>query len=212
MSDILKRIRKEIDHDDAIREKVLSASRDAVRLCSESIKLAHRGEYERAEIDIKAAYDIINQVDSRLQESPFMSKSRILDVAYQELAEAVNLLTILQEGNVSAPDRFDIPSRQYLTGLADVIGELRRAVLEALKCNDVKKAEKLLDTMVEIHDELVSFDYPNALIPDLRRKCDVGRGIVERTRGDVINAIRQERLIERIEKFERELDLKERGR
>ncbi len=210
LSDILNRVREEIDHDDAIREEVLPAARDAVRLCSEAIKQAHRGEYEKSENNINAAYDIINQIDSRLEESPFMSKSKILDVAYQELTEAVNLLTILRDGEVSASDRFDIPSRPYLTGLADVIGELRRATLEALRENDMKRAKKLLMFMEDILDELVSFDYPNALIPDLRRKCDVGRGIVERTRGDVTSAIRQERLIERVQEFERKLDLKER--
>jgi translin len=48
--------------------------------------------------------------------------------------------------------------------------------------------------MEDIHATLMDFDYPDAITKGLRRKTDVSRGLIEKTRGDVINAIRQKKL------------------
>ena len=101
------------------------------------------------------------------------------------------------------PDEYHIPSRPYLNGLADVIGELRRAALDLLRRDNVLKAEHLLDIMEDILEGLQSFDYPNALVPDLRRKCDVGRSLVEKTRGDLTRAVGQNRLVKQLTEFEK---------
>ncbi|MHA1481241.1 MAG: translin family protein, partial [Candidatus Thorarchaeota archaeon] len=137
-----------------------------------------------------------------MEKSAFMSKSRVLDTAYQELTEAVNVLSLLEKGMLTPPEEYSIPSRQYLTGLADTIGELRRAILDALRTDKITQAEKFLVFMEDIHEELHAFDFPNALIPDLRRKCDVARGIIERTRGDLTTAVRQSKLISQLSNFE----------
>jgi translin len=125
-----------------------------------------------------------------------------MDIAYQELAEAANVLSLIELGEHISPEEYQIPSRPYLNGLADVIGELRRASLDYLRQGDVDKAEKLLGTMENVLEGLQSFDYPNALVPDLRRKCDVGRSIVERTRGDLTRAVGQSRLVKELADFE----------
>ncbi len=195
-------IRREIEADDAVREKSLPLSRSAVRKCSESIKLAHRGEYEAARRSLKEANELITKTRIELDKSSYLSKSRILDTAYQELTEAANVLSILEKNSLTPPITFEIPSRAYLTGLADTIGEIRRAVLEKLRNDDISRATEFLSIMEEIFEGLNSFDFPNALVPDLRRKCDVARGIIERTRGDLTTAVRQDRLINEIGRFE----------
>ena len=58
---------------------------------------------------------------------------------------------------VSAED-LGIPADDYVLGLADVVGELRRLTLDALREGDVKKAEKYLETMDEIYIELLALD------------------------------------------------------
>lgn len=195
-------IRKEIEEDDKVRERSLPLARSAVRKCSESIKLSHRGEYQAARKSLEDANELITQAKVEMEKSVFLDKSRILDTAYQELAEAMNVLSILENNMLSTPEVFDIPSRAYLTGLADTIGEIRRATLEKLRNDDVTKATQYLSLMENIFEELTSFDFPNALVPDLRRKCDVARGIIERTRADVTTAVRQNRLIREIGAFE----------
>ncbi|MFW9960415.1 MAG: hypothetical protein ACFFDV_05320 [Candidatus Thorarchaeota archaeon] len=205
ISAILQDLRNEIDADDKVREKILPFSREAVRKCSEAVKKTHKGLYNEAHALISDVYEIIGRAEHEMASSDFMTKSRSLDVAYQELAEAVNLLSIVEQGEFTAPQKYKIPSRPYLTGLADAIGELRRAALDFLRQDNVARAETLLCFMDEILDGLQTFDYPNALIPDLRRKCDVGRSLVERTRGDLTRAVGQNRLVKELTDFEKRM-------
>jgi translin len=202
LSEILQSLRDEIESDDTVREKVLPLSRAAVRRCSESIKESHRGNYEAAEKLLNEAKEAITEAATSREGSKFLSASRSLDTAYQELAEAANLLSLLKDGIFSSPKKYGVPSRPFLTGLADTVGELRRAVLDALRADDIERATGLLGYMEEILDELGTFDFPNALIPDLRRKCDVARSIIERTRGDLTTAIQQAKLIKELRSFE----------
>jgi translin len=48
--------------------------------------------------------------------------------------------------------------------------------------------------MEEIYHLLMSFDYPDAVTKGMRRKGDVARSLLDRTRGDLTNAIGQRRL------------------
>ncbi|MGQ4912949.1 MAG: haloacid dehalogenase [Candidatus Thorarchaeota archaeon] len=195
---VLDEIKNEIDGDDKIRERVLQLSRSAVRKCSESIKLTHRGEFDASTEAIRKAHEHVIEASKELAKSAFLSRGKTLDVAYQELAEATNLHSLLEKGVHTPPGEYNIPSRPYLNGLADVIGELRRATLDALRNNEVQRGVEILEWMETILDELQTFDYPNALVPDLRRKCDVGRALVERTRGDVTRAVGDARLIDEL--------------
>ena len=205
LAEIVQSIRAEIEADDAVREKVLPLARTAVRYCSESIKRSHRGEYDEAAKSLSSAHKTILEAHKELSRSEFVEKSRILAVAYQELAEAATLLALLRDNVVISPEEYEIPSRPFLTGLADTVGELRRATLESLRHDKVQQAEQLLGLMEEILEEIGALDFPNALIPDLRRKCDVARALVERTRADVTTAVRQKRLTEELKRFEMEI-------
>jgi translin len=198
LDDLLERCRDEIDSDDKIREKVLPIAREAVRKCSESIKRTHRKDFIEARKLLVEAYSLISQGESELEKSEFLLKTRVFDTAYQELVEANYLLSILQNGKIEPAEEYDIPSRPFMTGLADTIGELRRAALDAIRNEMVKDAESLLSIMEELLESLVAFDYPNALIPELRRKCDIARSLVERTRGDVTTAIQTARLVKEL--------------
>lgn len=200
LDDILKEIRGEVEQDDEIRERVLQLSRSVVRKCSESIKHIHRGNISQAKDSISEAHKMMTAVAKDVTKSDFLSRSKMLDTAFQELAEAVNLLSLLEKGHFTPPSDYGIPARPYLNGLADVIGELRRSTLDHIRSNEVQRGADILRLMERILDELQTFDYPNALIPDLRRKCDVGRALVERTRADVTRAVRDERLIKEIHK------------
>ncbi len=191
----LEAIRNEIEADDAVREKALPLSRNAVRKCSQSIKESHRGDFKVAKSNLSDAYDMIIEAKKELENSEYVTKSRILDTAFQEFAEAMYVLSLLEKGTLEIGEGFDIPSRPHLTGLSDTIGELRRATLDALRRDDLDKAEGFLFFMEKIEEGLLTFDFPNALIPDLRRKCDVARSIIERTRADVTTAVRQNNLI-----------------
>ena len=203
LSEILQPLRDEVESDDSLREIALPLARAAVRKCSESIKETHRGNYKAAAALLEEAKEMTEEARMQIDKSDFLSSSRNLDTAYQEMAEASNLLSLLKDADFTPPSYGSIPSRPYLTGLADTVGELRRAVLNSLRTDDIERASKLLEFMEEILDELGTFDFPNALIPELRRKCDVARSLIERTRGDITTALQQAKLIREPREFEK---------
>jgi len=199
---VLEPIRAEIEADDTIREKTLPLAREAVRICGESVKRAHRGEFADASKLVEEARSLLSKAIDEISHSEFMLSSRVLDAAYQEVAEAANVVSLLSDGSFVPPNQIGVPSRPYLTGLADAIGELRRAVLDSLRADDTARAERLLDLMEETLEGLLRFDFPNALVPDLRRKCDVARSLLERTRGDLTSGVQQAKLVQELKKFE----------
>jgi translin len=71
-----------------------------------------------------------------------------------------------------------------------------------MRRGDTAEAERLLEAMDEIYDILVTFDFPDAITGGLRRRVDQLRGVLERTRGDLTNSLRQDRLVQALDEFE----------
>ena len=68
-------------------------------------------------------------------------------------------------------------------------------MLDLLRRGDVDGCDRLLGAMDDIYALLVTLDYPDALTGGLRRTTDSTRGILEKTRGDLTLALRQEALV-----------------
>jgi len=82
----------------------------------------------------------------------------------------------------------------FLLGLADVIGELRRYALDNIRNSRVEDLNSILEKMDEIYTYLFTIDYPSGVTQDLRHKVDVARNIIEKTRGDISLAIQMDDL------------------
>jgi translin len=81
-----------------------------------------------------------------------------------------------------------MPFEPYLLGLCDLVGELRREMLEMLKKGKKKEAEKYFELMSGIYDELMPIRFSNSLLPNFRKKQDVARGQVEQARSELVRA------------------------
>jgi translin len=49
---------------------------------------------------------------------------------------------------------------------------------------------------------LVTFDFPDAITHGLRRQTDIVRGVLERTRGDLTQSLRQQALQDQLAQLE----------
>src|SRR5699024_1906898 len=92
------------------------------------------------------------------------------------------------------PEQIGVEDTAWLNGLAEAASELRRDTLDALRQDDIDRAEELLSIMDMIYGQLVTVDFPEAITGGLRRTTDQFRGVLERTRGDVTLSVRQTRL------------------
>lgn len=97
----------------------------------------------------------------------------------------------------------------YLAGLGDAVGELRRHILDLIRLGRPEEGEVHLAAMEEIYHLLMSLDYPDAVTKGMRRKGDVARSLLDRTRGDLTNAIGQRRLEAELKEVEERLNLKD---
>ena len=51
----------------------------------------------------------------------------------------------------------------------------------------LSNAKTLFERMDAVGDDVLGFDVPDAIVP-MRRKQDIARGVIEKTRSDVANA------------------------
>lgn len=172
------RIKRFFDEEEKRRRKIEDASRKIVRICSRGMMRLHAGK--NAAAFLKKARKILKTLEELDGDHPAIVH------AQQEFAEFFILNAILSEERIPEPEEIGVPYYPYLMGLAEVGGELRRAMLDFLRKGDREKAEMMLEHMERIFEFLSGFDHPESVIPGLRRKKDVFRKILEQSRGDFI--------------------------
>jgi len=107
--------------------------------------------------------------------------------ALQEGVEAVLLAAIVAAEPLPGPSDLGVDPEPYLLGLGDVVGEVRRLVLDRLAHDDLAGAEAHLALMDSLARDLFRFDTTRAIV-QLKPKQDVARSLLERTRGEVVMA------------------------
>ena len=184
------------------REQALTLSRRIVRSSANSIRAAHRGELDEAHRLVGEASELASRLGPFRESHPSVYYGGYVEDALKEYTEASAVLAITEGSPLKGPDELGVGAAPYLNGLAEVVGELRRLILDGLRRGDFSRCEELLGTMDDIYTVLVAVDYPDAVTRGLRRSTDASRGILERTRGDLTLALRQDRLEARLAEFE----------
>jgi translin len=202
LKSILKEVKEALTQKDGVRENAQQNMRKATSFSKQSILLMHQKKYEKARKSIENAKEIISKLQVSAKEYPDIIYSGMFSAALQEYAEANIFQGLIQEARFVTPNEINVPAVDYVLGLADVIGEYRRLVLDALREGDAEKGEECLKTMDEIYIELMAMDEAYMLVPGLRRKCDVARRIIETTRGDVTQEVRRKSLETYLKQFE----------
>ena len=200
---ILKEVKEELIQKDDVRENAQKKMRKATSLSKQAILLMHQKKFDKAGKSIKNAKEIISKLQISAKEYPDIIYSGMFSAALQEYAEANVFQGLIKEARFVTPNEINVPALDYVLGLADVIGEYRRLVLDALREGEVKKGEEGLKIMDDSYIELMAMDEAYMLVPGLRRKCDMARRIIETTRGDVTQEVRRKALENRLIQLEK---------
>jgi translin len=198
--------REFLDREDERREEALEFSRQVIRTASAIIKHAHRGEHDEAQALLREAGEAVAEMNVRLQASPSLWFAGFVTDALKEFAEAHLTFRIVRGEPLPRPEEIGVSPATYLNGLAEAIGEMRRHALDLVRMGEPQRAEAVLDEMDDHYTLLMGFDYPEAVTLGLRRRTDAARGLVERTRGDVTNALQQARLEAKMAHFQARID------
>jgi len=203
---ICDRIRVEFDAKDVARERGLTLAREVIRNSANAIRAIHRAEYEDATALMEASTGLLKEASEVLKSHPDVHHAGFLQDAQKEHAEAKQTYALIRGETLPDPDELGVEYAPYLNALGEAIGELRRHALDGVRHNDIAWGENILSLMDEIYYAMVSFDYPPAICGGLKRTADVTRSLIERTRGDITNAIRQQHLENALAELETRLN------
>jgi translin len=205
LDDLAEDISHYFEAKDQAREEALALTRVVIRRCGAAIRSVHRGEFDRAQELTGKAGDALFRIQDLLKDHPDVRYAGFVDGAEQEYAEARIVYSIITDHRTPTPEEIGVEMTGYLGGLGDTVGELRRHVLDLIRQGGPEEGEVYLEAMEEIYHLLMLFDYPDAITKGLRRKGDMARSLLERTRGDLTNAMGQKKLEEQLKELEGKL-------
>jgi translin len=203
LEQIAEDIRQELSATDASREKILPLCRESIRHSAESIRAMHRHEYDKAQESLNTVRTLLTEARQVVTECEELYYTGYMSDAQKEYSEASVLLALITEKPLPSHTDLQVSAAAYLNGIGETVGELRRYLLDAMRKGDTSSGESILNKMDDIYNILVTMDFPDALTHGLRRTTDLVRGILEKTRGDLTLAIREDYLQKKLEILER---------
>ena len=176
------------------RDHAVTNGRQVIRAAANSVRALHRNDADQAAALLQEARALLDGIREVAGPYPSVYWAGYVQDAMKEYAEAEMTAALLQGASLPTPQALGIEDAPWLNALAEAASELRRDTLDALRSNDTSRAEALMESMDAIYATLVTIDFPDAVTGGLRRTTDQLRAVLERTRGDVTVAMRQDRL------------------
>jgi len=202
---IAEQIRLDFEVRTALRDEALKQTRQLTRACSLAIRAVHRNEFDIMVEYLTEAQALADKIRNNLKDHPDLRYAGYTQDSLKEFVEANVTCALVQNQTLQTPEDLGVGYATYLNGLAEVVGELRRRILDILRSGYSQEAERLLNHMDDIYSILVTMDYPDAVTHGLRRQTDIARNLVEKTRGDVTFSQRGENLAKAISTLSQQL-------
>lgn len=163
-------------------DNVMTLVRDIVRESAQTITMLHNDDSKNALKMLNSASKMV--VNLKKFDAFFGYHAR---QAYQEYAEAKIFFEIKKSHEIPSYTKVGVDQESYLMGLMDVMGELKREILEALRENKIKEAEEYFKKMRTIYDSTRSVRFAEAVLNGFRRKQDVARIQVESAGSEILS-------------------------
>ena len=183
------------------RDEAYSRARRARMLSKQAILFLHNDDTMRAGGNIDEASGLLREIKGYSERFTEIGFFEAVTAARQEYAEACILRGLNIGEGFPDPEELGLDYLDYLLGLADVPGELRRQSLDLLRAGNIAEAEENLVIMDEIYLNLTGMEEASLLLKGLRRKLDIMRGVNERTRAEITSEVSRERLRKSLEKL-----------
>ena len=191
------RARKILDELDSVREDLIKLSREVIRESGWAITEVHKGDLEAARIHMEKCEAAARALLDRARGYPQLYYTGLVNNAISEYVEAKLFLSLVSEGRL--PDLEELAEIgvgiiPYLQGLGDLVGELKRLALELVRREDYETAWLVLEIAETVYLELQGLDYPDALVPGVRRKADIARRVVDDLKGMLVDLSKRSEL------------------
>ncbi|MEM2940208.1 MAG: hypothetical protein QW304_01435 [Thermoproteota archaeon] len=119
--------------------------------------------------------------------------------AYQEFLEAVFIYWFTSGKEYRL--KIEPPPASILYAVSDLIGELKRVMMEHLRKGDLKRAEETYQRMVQLYENVSTIALGDAVLPGFKRKIDVNRASVESAYAILNEELRRKAFLSSMEKY-----------
>lgn len=208
---ICDQIRQDFDRKNTLRDAALAQARQLTRHASLAVRAIHREEEAEAQAELESAHALAQALREGLKDDPDLYFAGYTQDAIKEYVEAQLTVALILDRPLPTPEELGAEYPAYLAGLTETLGELRRRCLDLLRPGYSHDVERLLTWMDDIFTQLVTMDYPDAITEGLRRRTDLARGIIERTRADITLSFRQSEMEAAINRLSEQLNGKTEG-
>ncbi|MFA6048977.1 MAG: hypothetical protein WC792_03460 [Candidatus Micrarchaeia archaeon] len=180
-AEVVNRVLPVFSEQEKRQDAVLQLSREIVRDSARAIRAIHTGELDEchavvAGLELKMKK--LKEIDEGFE--------RISDSSYQEYVEIRSLLAVFERKEIPDYEELEIPLVPYLNGVADCVGELRRAIQISIKEGKKDDAEYYFQRLNDVYDNLMLLKFSSSLVGNLKRRQDVARSQVEQARGEML--------------------------
>ncbi|MFN8138755.1 MAG: hypothetical protein U0R49_03035 [Fimbriimonadales bacterium] len=200
IQEICAELRTRMDSTHKAREEALAAGRKIIQSSSKAIKCIHRKQFDDAQANLSDVDAILAELADAVKNQPQLKHAPSVQDSVKESVEAKCLFALVQQRQLPSASDLNVEPSTYLNGLCEAASELRRFALDSMRSGETELAYSLCDEMEDIYDELITFDYPDAVTSNLRRNVDSLRAVLERTRSDLAVTGTQLELIEELRK------------
>ena len=207
LDSITEKVRETFEAKNAARDAAINQSRTLIQHCANAIRAVHRHEWETAQARLQTAHLQADALRAQVADYPDLYHSGYTQDALKEYVEAFATYAMVRDDELPTPESLGVEDSTYLNGLAEAASELRRQILDIIRKGHSDEAERLLEAMDTIYGTLIAFDFHDAITGGLRRRLDALRGVLERTRGDVTNSLRQQKLQSALAELETRIGL-----
>ncbi len=161
-------------------------SRKIIRKTKTAIHSVHVNVREAALFD-ELPTDLAD-LTAAVRDCPPVLYGTAVQDAMMETAEAVLFDRAVRGLPLPSYTDLGVTPAAWVMGLGDSIGEMRRVMMSRLVVGALPEAETVFERMDTMTDALLSFDVPDGIAP-VRRKQDIARGVTEKSRTDLTNAV-----------------------
>lgn len=161
---------------------VMDTSRDIIRESGQAITMLHNDDKKAATKTLKkimASVKKLKKIDARFKYYTLQ--------AYQEYVEAATFFEIKAQRAIPSAAKLGVEAESYLLGLMDVVGELKREILESLRADNLESAEFYFDNMKKIYDGTRRLRFAEAVLTGFRRKQDTARIQIENAGSEILS-------------------------
>ncbi len=206
LSNICQEIRQDFEKKTKKRDEALAKARELTRHSSLAIRAIHREDNAEADKELTAVRAGAMELRESLKGDPDLYFTGYTQDAIKEAVEAQVTVALIRDQKLPTPAELEVEYPAYVNGLTETLGELRRRCLDLLRPGYNQEVERLLSCMDDVFTELVTMDFPDAITDGLRRRTDLARGIIERTRADITVSFRQSELEDALKRLSDQLD------